>query len=44
VANRVAAQIQPAGNLLRLQAAQGMDDDLGTADDPGPSVWERAIR
>jgi hypothetical protein len=32
VANRVAAQIHPGGNLLRLQAAQGMDDDLGTAD------------
>jgi hypothetical protein len=32
VANRVAAQIHPGGNLLRRQAAQGMDDDLGTAD------------
>ena len=30
VANRVAAQIHPAGDLLRLQAAHGMDDNLGT--------------
>jgi len=35
VANRVTAQIHPAGNLLRLQATQSMDDNLGTADDPG---------
>jgi hypothetical protein len=33
MANRVAAQIHPAGDLLRLEAAQGMDDDLGTADE-----------
>jgi hypothetical protein len=31
VANRVAAQIHPGGNLLRLQTTQSMDDDLGTA-------------
>jgi hypothetical protein len=32
VTNRVAAQIHPAGDLLGLEAAQGMDDNLGTAD------------
>jgi hypothetical protein len=32
VANRVAAQIHPAGDLLRLEAAHGMDDNLGAAD------------
>jgi hypothetical protein len=36
VANRVAAQIHPAGDLLRLQAAHGMDDNLGAADKGGP--------
>ena len=36
VANRVAAQIHPAGDLLRLQAAQGMDDNLGAADKGSP--------
>ena len=35
-ANRVAAQIHPAGDLLRLQAAHGMDDNLGTADKGSP--------
>jgi hypothetical protein len=30
--NRVAAQVHPAGDLLRLQAAHGMNDNLGTAD------------
>ena len=35
-ANRVAAQIHPAGDLLGLEAAQGMDDNLGTADKGGP--------
>jgi hypothetical protein len=36
VANRVAAQIHPAGDLLRLEAAHGMDDNLGAADKGGP--------
>jgi hypothetical protein len=36
VANRVAAQIHPAGDLLRLQAAHGMDDNLGAADKGSP--------
>ena len=35
-ANRVAAQIHPAGDLLRLEAAQGMDDNLGAADKGSP--------
>ena len=35
VAHRVAAQIHPGGNLLRLQAVHGMDNDLGTADERG---------
>ena len=41
VANRVAAQVRPGGNLLRLQAAQGMDDNLG-APDQGRSKRVRA--
>jgi len=36
VANRVAAQIHPGGDPLRLQPTQSMDDNLSTADDPGP--------
>jgi hypothetical protein len=36
VTNRVAAQIHPAGDLLRLQAAHGMDDNLGAADKGSP--------
>src|ERR1051325_9798562 len=35
VAHRVAAQIHPGGDLLRLQAVHGMDNDLGTADECG---------
>ena len=35
-ANRVAAQIHPAGDLLRLEAAHGMNDNLGAADKGSP--------
>ena len=35
VAHRVAAQIYPGGDLLRLQAVHGMNNDLGTADERG---------
>src|ERR1044071_3934984 len=35
VAHRVAAQIHPDGDLLRLQAVHRMDDNLGTADERG---------
>src|SRR4051812_47889317 len=35
VAHRVAAQIHPGGDLLRLQAVHGIDNDLGTADERG---------
>src|SRR4051794_11026356 len=33
MARRVAAQIHPGGDLLRLQAVHGMNDDLGTPDE-----------
>jgi hypothetical protein len=32
----VAAQIHPAGEFLRLQAAHGMDDNLSAADNGSP--------
>jgi hypothetical protein len=35
VAHRVAAQIHPDGDLLRLQVIHSMDDNLGAADEPG---------
>src|SRR4051794_29259431 len=35
VAHRVAAQIHPSGDLLRLQTVHGMDDDPGTPDERG---------
>jgi len=35
VAHRVAAQIHPDGDRLRLQVIHGMDDNLGAADEPG---------
>src|SRR6478609_4403078 len=35
VAHRVAAQIHPGGDLLRLHAVHSMHDDLGTADERG---------
>src|SRR3954462_4901347 len=35
VAHRVAAQIHPGGDLLRLQAVHGIDNNLGTADERG---------
>src|SRR5690242_3656053 len=35
VAHRVAAQIHPGGDLLRLHAVHSMHDDLGTVDERG---------
>ena len=35
MAHRVATQIHPGRDLLRLQAVQGIDNDLGTADQCG---------
>lgn len=37
VANCVAAQVHPAGDLLRLQATYGMDDNLSIADKSSPT-------
>lgn len=36
VANRVAAQIHPAGDLLRPQTVHGMNDNLGAPDKGSP--------